>query len=122
MPRSKGRASRSESGSWRRGSAEDEIGERSVSEEEIVAKPRKTSVARSIRGRRSKAEPSSDDTLVEERQSPTAGRIAESNLSTHDIPSVRTLSIAGAMLTFLSLLGMMAYFAAHLDMSDSTLR
>ena len=122
MPRSKGRASRSESGTWRRGSAEDEIDNPSVSEGNIVAKPRAASVARSIRGRRSKAEPSSDDTLVEERQSPTAGRIAESNRSTRDIPSVRTLSIAGAVVALLCLLAMIAYSAAHLDMSDQASR
>lgn len=118
MPRSKGRASRSESGSWRRGSAEDAIHERSVSEEEIVAKPRTASVARSIRGRRSKAEPSSDNTLVEEQQSLTAGRIAKSDFNIHDIPSVHTLRTVGAVVALLCLIGMIAYAAAHLDISD----
>ncbi|KAF7504227.1 hypothetical protein GJ744_002549 [Endocarpon pusillum] len=122
MPRPKGRASRSELGTWRRASAEDEIDNPSVSGEEIVAKPRAAPVARSIRGRRFKAEPSSDNTLVEERQSPTPGRITKSNRNTCDIPSVRTLSTAGALVALLCLFAMIAYCAAHLDMSAQVFR
>lgn len=117
MPRPKGRASRSESGTWRRASAEDEIDNPSVFGEEIVVKPRAASVARSIRGRRSKAEPSSDDTLVEERQSHTARRITKSDRTTRDIPSVRAISIAGALVALLCLFAMIASSAAHRDTS-----
>ncbi|ERF76721.1 hypothetical protein EPUS_02260 [Endocarpon pusillum Z07020] len=122
MPRPKGRASRSKSGTWRRGSAEDVIDNPSVYGEEIVAKPRAASVARSTRGRRSKAEPSSDNTLVEERQSPTAGRITKSNRNTHDIPSDRALSITRAIVTLLCLFAMTAYYAARPDMSAQVSR
>lgn len=114
MPRSKGRASRSDSGTWRRGSPEDSRDERSVSEEEVMVKPRAASVARSTRGRRSKAETSSVDTLFGETQRPTAGRRVAINPSSTRIPGVRMLSIAGSVIALPCLYSLLAYSAASM--------
>jgi hypothetical protein len=103
MPRSKGRASRSESGTWRRGSGEDE---KEGSEGENVLKTRAPSVPslRSTRGRRSKAEPSFaiaaegvDEALAGETQAASFGELA------------RLLKMAGAVTTLLCLLYLLLY-------------
>jgi hypothetical protein len=107
MPRSKGHASRSESGTWRRGSGE---GEKEGSEEEIVLKTRAPSVAslRSTRGRRSKAEPSFtvaaegvDEMLAGETQNTRVGDLS------------RLFKIAGAITTLLCLLYLLLYLVGY---------
>jgi hypothetical protein len=117
MPLSKGRASRSESGTWRRGSAEDGREAPSVSEEEeAMAKPRTASVARSTRGRRPKAETLSDDTMFVETLLPATGEPVE-----HDDVSVPVrlsvvpaLSVAGSVLALLCFLGLLTYYTARM--------
>jgi hypothetical protein len=107
MPWSTGRASRSESGTWRRGSGEDE---KEGSEGEIVLKTHAPSVAslRSTRGRRSKAEPSFavaaegvDETLAGETQAASFGELA------------RPLKMAGAITTLLCLLYLLLYLVGY---------
>jgi hypothetical protein len=114
MPSSRGRASRSESGPWRRVSVEDGQGEPSVSEEEAMAKPRAVSVARSTKGRRSKAEMSSDDMLFGETQRPTAGGPAGRDLIDMRVSVVQALSYAGSVLALLCLLGLLTYSAGRM--------
>ena len=110
MAPSKGRASRSESGTWRRGSAEDGREAPSVSEEEeAMAKPRAASVARSARGRRSKAETPSEDTVVVETLLPTTGEAAEHDPVSVRISIIKALSIAGSVLALLCFLGLLTY-------------
>jgi hypothetical protein len=110
MPPSKGRASRSESGTWRRGSAEDCREAPSVSEEEeAMVKPRAASVARSAKGRRSKAEAPPDDTVFGGTPLPATGRPAKPDPVSVRISVVQALSIAGSVLALLLFLGLLIY-------------
>ncbi len=121
MPRSKGRPTRDESATRRKGSAEQGREEYGLSEEEIVVKPRAPSVARSARGRPSKAQlrpavaaEEIGDNMAEETQSSMAGRLFEQNPRL-----VRAMwSIAGAVVAFLCLFAVIVYYAPRTDRND----
>jgi hypothetical protein len=134
MPKSRGRASRSESGTWRKEAAEDEKDERFIPEEETMVSPGAPVVARLRRGRRSKAEPSPSSAVVadgsydkprEKTQSAAAGEPGEPNL--HPIQERggtpwNALSIAAAVIAFLCLFGLVSFGASPMHVADQASR
>lgn len=130
MPRSRGRASRSESGTWRREAAEDDKDERVIPEEETMVRPGAPVVARLGRGRRSKAEPSpssavvadgSYDKLRDKTKSAAAREPVGPNL--HPIQERggipwNALSIAAAEIAFLYIFGLVSFGASPMHVAD----
>lgn len=125
VPRPRGRASRSDSGSWRRGSAEDEREEHGgISEEEIEVKSRAPSLARSTRGRRLKTGPSPaavpegpDEKVVGETRTE---RVVKPAWTLSDVQTLSSGFLGAASIALLVLVVLLSLNAPSLEAGSSS--